>query len=541
MIMSQIIMKRSNRIILSGSFMLLVVWSIYWYYYLPSDTFEDIDDMVIPKKIPLHVRIRQNITRNFINASNLKSLLQLKTMNTVSNIDINTNLYPKYYYYDWLNATHYFENCVCFPASWAKSTQSHYFIQQLKENKFNKRVYECNEADLFIIPLSLGNALRGNCKTQVNKTQIGDRSLRSMLIQKEVNLVIQSLNKQLFTSPNSCWNKQAYSRTRHFIMLGDFKGRNYMIANKKNETQIFYYWNKYFLAADVDARDHNAIQRCLISSGHVSLWVGKFLNELKQSNNPLLLPSIDNNTSYIMSNISYISQWRNRKYDMFFMGQVDARRGYRMRHRLFEYYNSSTNNITGEKKIILIQTVYHKMKGGNLSHQYLNCNGVGVFRDDINTFDTFDEFYEMNVNNFPCSIQKWSPMLYVEGLKNSMFNLMFRGDDSCSSRFEDAIVVNVINIVVSDYFTDCLVGYDPSNMFIPWDKMFLWIPETTFTQNPQLAISNLLAQYTVQDFENMLRIIQMYKKHILWDYTDSQVGHNVLYNIMKKCKLDIMW
>ena len=136
-------------------------------------------------------------------------------------------------------------------------------------------------------------------------------------------------------------------------------------------------------------------------------------------------------------------------------------------------------------------------------------------------------------------VRKSYSRLYAELLSRSKFNLMIRGDDSCSSRFWDAISMNVINIVISDEFAGfhyCLSSYN--GFKIPWNEMFLWISEKEFEKNPRFALSSLLSKYTTQHFIDMLQLIDLYKKYILWDITDSQVAYTILQNTVELCNLN---
>eukprot|EP01083_Nonionella_stella_P302529 1043419_1 len=78
---------------------------------------------------------------------------------------------------------------------------------------------------------------------------------------------------------------------------------------------------------------------------------------------------------------------------------------------------------------------------------------------------------------YPCYLDTSDEGLYINLLSNSKFNLMFHGGDPCSSRFYDAISLDVINVVISDNFRrTCLIGSTKNdegiNSHIPWIKCF---------------------------------------------------------------------
>ena len=52
-----------------------------------------------------------------------------------------SNFYPKYYYYESFKSSKFFdEHCIFNKSSWAKSMQSYFFMDQLKDNRFDNRV-----------------------------------------------------------------------------------------------------------------------------------------------------------------------------------------------------------------------------------------------------------------------------------------------------------------------------------------------------------------------------------------------------------------
>mmetsp|Transcript_73800 Transcript_73800/g.117672 ORF Transcript_73800/g.117672 Transcript_73800/m.117672 type:complete len:113 (-) Transcript_73800:22-360(-) len=109
---------------------------------------------------------------------------------------------------------------------------------------------------------------------------------------------------------------------------------------------------------------------------------------------------------------------------------------------------------------------------------------------------------------------------------------MFAGDEPCSSRFYDALALDVINIVISDGFQSCLIG---RHVIGEWDQMFLQVPEQDFLSDPYKAVNAVLAQYNETDFERMLQRIDRWKPSILWDVVNSTADQTLLQDALAKC------
>eukprot|EP01083_Nonionella_stella_P140833 432736_1 len=501
-------------------------------------------------------------------------------------IDIDPIAYPKsikYYYYDnvtYFPSLKYFINCRIRDNfdGWAKNAPEHFFYQQLQFNEDlvqHHRVYDCFSADIYIIPVSLGNAGGGAC---------GNGS------GAQTKAILSALTKEIFgTKSKSCWNINKRSQKHHLIMNGGDIGRKYirhghldqwgpfiigdnanvlhsyckkrsqathlfnrrraiawdsMRKSKHRESTNLFKHGGYVSPFRKKKSTRTTNHRCCISYGFSS--VVSYLLLISNSSSPINATLTTNaNTlsadyTFMMNgyhtntlpSISYANPvpFRDRTYGTFFMGQASEKITYyddrvrAMKHakhmRRAMKYNMDNSNIW-------IQTHSKKMP------KHLSYNQC--------VFNSSDKYTLHEDRSYPCYYNQWgNPMLYVQLLSNSKYNLMFHGGDACSSRFYDAISLDVINIVISDNFKeDCLIGSTiTSHSFtalIPWDKMFLHVEMRAFRHDPIGTIKNLISKYNESYYENMLRTVDKYKKYILWDRKDSASALYLMYNAISKC------
>ena len=137
-------------------------------------------------------------------------------------------------------------------------------------------------------------------------------------------------------------------------------------------------------------------------------------------------------------------------------------------------------------------------------------------------------------DSFPCSM-KSSSREYIHYLSQSRFNVMFRGDDPCSSRFYDGLAFNAINIVISDGFDGCLIGRSlmteqQRNM------LYLTVKEEDFRANPTESIYREINKFNDSHFERMLKEIEKWKPYLLRDSYQSETAETVLLEAFIKVK-----
>eukprot|EP01083_Nonionella_stella_P140834 432740_1 len=471
-----------------------------------------------------HVIYTQSIIQSDSGVSKMPDLLP---------IAVTKNSSLKYYYYDNLTSfpsLEYFANCKIqnIVNGWAKNSPEHFFYQQLQFNEDlvqQHRVYDCFTADIFVIPVSLGNAGRGQC---------GNGS------DAQFEAVLSNLTKEIFdANSKSCWNINERSRKYHLIMNGGYRGRDHL---RDQWGQLIIGDNNNIWLCKRKCLRTAAQKRCLISYGFSSVVSYVVLNSNVPKHITLQITNPKNhNVDYKWMNGYHTNtlpsfyytndiQFSERKFETFFMGQASEKmfsgiyndRAYAMKQakslRHTKKYNMNNTNIW-------IQTPSAVMR----KHVLYDKCAFHVNSDPL-----------QNDAPYPCYLDTSDEGLYINLLSNSKFNLMFHGGDPCSSRFYDAISLDVINVVISDNFRrTCLIGSTKNdegiNSHIPWDKMFLQIETQDFRRHPIFSIYKTIRRYNDSYYESMLRTIAKYKKYILWDRKDSLSALHLMRSAVTKC------
>ena len=356
-------------------------------------------------------------------------------------------------------------------------------------------------------------------------------------------------------------------------MTGSLKGR----AEFENHARVNKYysnWIKYFIFADT-ASDWIRVWKpryfkkfyCLLSHGHVSMigsliyqthynihnvdgngvlhkrLSSNFFQNTSLSNLRVSLPEryhyrcihqssmkMEEFSNKCTLNVDNTVEWSNRNYILFFMGQIRSLKD--IRYWAYRYLSNFSlpntvfpnSNTESMNRNIIVNTNTKVKQLQDSKH----CN-ISVISSQTYSGVNIPQ----NMQIFPCT-QTSNKELYAYLLSHSKFNLAIAGGDPCTSRFYDALALNVINIVVSDDFENCFIG-DSKFSQIPWHKMIIRIKQKDFKQNPTLSLQQALQNYTIQDFKDMLQLIESYKSYILWDRINSKSAYVLLSDAVKKC------
>jgi len=417
-----------------------------------------------------------------------------------------------------------FEECRI--DSWSKNSPEHYFMSQLQMNANGHRVFDCQSAQIVVIPISLGNWKRNRCG--VPREQYGWQR------QQSAHHIIGRINERVFEDEMSCWNVAPKTRPFHLLLVGGSAGRivirgqirspgwrqrhnkwTHRNSSQKRAMTSGRLWitNRLIVA---DSYSENALWTryvpiVTVSHGFTSVATKQFtLNRLtRNAFKRLIVHSLNDhqlgpNKLPEVTIVSDFNEWRERKFNLFLMGQADDRKAYSLRQMALRQLPPDHN--------VLIQT-------GNIDqYRFTQCRMMN------NTLD---------IDFFPCSMEP-SERLYVDYLTRSRFNLMFYGDDPCSSRFYDALAFNTINIVISDGFhSGCIIG---SELMTERQRnmLYLTVNEDEFGADPTNSIQREIDKYNDSHFERMLIEIEKWKPYLLWDSYRSQTAETLLLEAFTK-------
>ena len=416
--------------------------------------------------------------------------------------------FVKYYYLDSSDIFKFFEDCPI--ADWAKNSPEHYFMNQLQLNRNGNRVWNCSSAEMVVIPLSLGNWYRNRCGLGAKwKSTLSDKAL------------VARVNQRIFGDPNSCWNTEPRTRPFHLLLIGDWKGRQYLkfisklrVPNGAYPAQMWFRHKFVFVDTWSDSWVKSKKAMVTLSNGFTSVA------SYAMTRTKPILNATSSSTKALKTNISKyqlgpnklpeitihsnFSEWKQRKFTLFLMGQADDREAYTLRRVALEQLPFDNN--------VLIQTTN---SDDTDNWRFTECQR------------TFGE-----IVNFPCSMRA-SAEKYLYYLTQSRFNLMFRGDEPCSSRFYDALAFNVINIVISDGFDGCVIGRtlitkEQQNL------LYLTVKEKDFKENATESIYREIDKFNDSHFERMLKEIEKMKPYLLWDSYRSETAEMVLFEAFMK-------
>ena len=424
--------------------------------------------------------------------------------------------FVKYYYYEPLrddpdDILKFFEECPIVEGVWSKSSPEHYFMNQLQLNRNGNRVWNCSRAQILVIPISLGNWHRNKCGVDVKNEIVGGVQL------------MKRINKKIFENPSSCWNVAPETRPFHMVMVGGSAGRSLLrklyrakpmywrgtgdeIKYSLNPNERVRQWLEYKLIFADSWSDSWLRSRgksvVMVSTGFTSL-ASKSVSMTNQILNERLSSRLSSKELPEITIHHNFEEWKQRKFNLFLMGQADDREAYSLRRMALRQLAAQNN--------VLIQT------GSSDTFRLSDC------RRDRNGVD---------IDFFPCAMTA-SSREYIHYLAQSQFNLMFGGDDPCSSRFYDGLAFNAINIVISDGFDGCLIGRSlmteqQRNM------LYLTVKEEDFRAHSTESIYREINKFNDSDFERMLEEIEKWKPYLLWDSYRSETAETVLLEGYRK-------
>eukprot|EP00951_Prasinocladus_malaysianus_P021815 scaffold181260_cov45-Prasinocladus_malaysianus.AAC.1 len=172
----------------------------------------------------------------------------------------------------------------------------------------------------------------------------------------------------------------------------------------------------------------------------------------------------------------------DRKHTLFFLGHED-------RHEVPGSKNSTMRaQLREQRKLVRPVVVDDIQEGygpniladtapaeGSLPHPRPTCN--------------FQKGWPTTACNSPgLDASKTSRLLH-----DSLFSIHVRGDDASSSRVYEAITSGTPQLfLASRYYIDVA----PFKCTVQYDKMFVWLDEELFTQDPKLCIQHVMERLT---------------------------------------------
>lgn len=221
--------------------------------------------------------------------------------------------------------------------------------------------------------------------------------------------------------------------------------------------------------------------------------------------------------------------WSKRQFSFFFMGSVckpGHAHHYFHRSVAIKYLDQlNANNVTKTFGVVTDGYKHQKKKGKNL------CASSGIY-------DLFKPCVaDWNASRYPCYIMdkevNKDNKLYIDGMKNSKFNLMMHGDSPTSGKFYDSIAFNMINVMVG-ITKQNTKHFLPFADVVPYENFLFFIEPRDFEKNGYELLKNIIHNTTDDIYQNMMGNLTLYKKHILWNMRGSVVVNEVLRQVVKK-------
>jgi hypothetical protein len=154
----------------------------------------------------------------------------------------------------------------------------------------------------------------------------------------------------------------------------------------------------------------------------------------------------------------------------------------------------------------------------------------GVGGDNAVTSGNIDDAPVAPVTNC-CLKNKLSYSSFLKQMMLSNFSLLIGGGDPGSSRFADALVLSVPQLILSDGFYE---RYAPFPCIVPWRQITEQISEKDFQRQPKQAVEKALTRATERR-ESMIRLQQQYVSDVDWTHPHTLAPNNLLVETVRKC------
>jgi len=250
--------------------------------------------------------------------------------------------------------------------------------------------------------------------------------------------------------------------------------------------------------------------------------------------------------------------WFARHYNLFFQGQVDARKGYRYRRLGMQHLagwrfrpNTSSNVLVSSSKPMTYQVLDADGKGRR--EQIPSCPR----EDGINT-----EAFGVRMGKFErccgrvtsdegkgagrhrgkqIDREKYTTATFLHRLGNSKLNLCFRGDDVTSNRLFDGLWTRTLNVLITETEEMFKTGV-PFQCEIPRRNFTYAIDGPDFARSPRESLTPLLRE--VYDdpaaVRERLRLQDYYSRKALWNAPGSTTARSTLRAVTRQCLTDEM-
>jgi len=197
------------------------------------------------------------------------------------------------------------------------------------------------------------------------------------------------------------------------------------------------------------------------------------------------------------------------RHTLFFVGQADARRAYRLR--------VATIKSLGD------------VDGGRGDNFVVGTNPGGK----VDPEKKFGIPYCESSQSTGCYLAvRLTHKRFMKELTGSRWNLFVGGDDPGSARFAEAASVGVPSIIISPGVESYLSFKDR----IPWRNFTVIVDPSSFLAHPKETIGEVLRRYDDDETrDRMVALQDQYSREFLWGHPESRVATNALAEAAREC------
>jgi len=248
--------------------------------------------------------------------------------------------------------------------------------------------------------------------------------------------------------------------------------------------------------------------------------------------------------------------WFARHYNLFFQGQVDARKGYRYRRLGMQHLagwrfrpNTSSNVLVSSSKPMTYQVL--DADGKERREPIPSCprkDGINkeVFSGKMGKFERCNgrmapekEKGAGRQSDKRTDRGRYAAATFLHRLSNSKLNLCFRGDDLTSNRYTDGLWARTLNVLVTE-IKEFYRSAMPFQCEIPWRNFTYAIDGPEFVRSPRESLTPIL-QEVYDDpaaVRERLRLQDYYSRKALWNAPGSTTARSTLRAMTRQCLTD---
>eukprot|EP01071_Lankesteria_metandrocarpae_P004209 Lankesteria_metandrocarpae@DN3429_c0_g1_i1.p1 len=199
--------------------------------------------------------------------------------------------------------------------------------------------------------------------------------------------------------------------------------------------------------------------------------------------------------------------WKRRPYNFFFQGQADRRAAYTIRRiamdSLIGYMSPNILVVTSPKA------------------PFPDCNGDDKTKNAGQEISSYEGCKDTHNKKF------------FERLRESKFNLYFRGDDFASKRLMDSFSTNTPVIVFADEWWS---RGRPYGCHLPWDNMVIRGSESNFVRDPVKEMDRIVEhKMSAKRMVEVLELMEEYRDAVLWSSPNSYATTLTIFEAARTC------